>query len=43
MFNGVMLQCRREILWALQDKLMVQKSPQGLCSAGFKDFISRFW
>ncbi len=43
MFNGVMLQCRREILWASQGKLRAQKSPQGLRRAGFQDFISRLW
>lgn len=34
MFNGVMFQYGREILWASQDKLRVQKSPQGLRRAG---------
>ncbi len=43
MFNGVMHQCRREILWASQGKLRAQKSPQGLRRAGFQDFISRLW
>lgn len=33
-FNGVMHQCRREILWASQGKLRAQKSPQGLRRAG---------
>ncbi len=37
MFNGVMHQCRREILWASQGKLRAQKSPQGLRRAGFQD------
>jgi len=34
MFNGVMLQYDREILWGSQDKLKAQKSPQGLRRAG---------
>ncbi len=38
-FNGVMLQYRREILWASQGKLRAQKSPQGMRRAGFQDFI----
>lgn len=34
MFNGVMLLCRREILWTSRDMLRLQKSPQGLRRAG---------
>lgn len=35
-FNGVMLQYRREILWASQGKLRAQKSPQGLRRRAFR-------
>lgn len=32
-----------QLIWTSRVKFQAQKSPQGLCRAGFQDFISRLW